>query len=134
MKRRGKSDRVSGRNPRSPGPQLMLVPLSCPDCAGVLSLAKEGPGARRLYVCQIDHRHSITSLYRAMEERLENTLWTAIVIMRQIDHVYEDLLAEKVRPTDSAAKNVRRRLHELKEQRAALRAVIKETHVIESAR
>lgn len=109
-----------------------LVPLSCPDCAGVLSVKQEGPGAQRLYVCQIDHRHSITSLCRAMEERLENTLWTATVIMKQLDSVYQELLAERLRPADTTDKKIKRRLREVRDHRAAIRALIEGTHVIES--
>ena len=125
------------RRPHRPlgsGSDLTLVPLSCPDCAGVLSVTKEELGAQRLFMCQINHRHSMTSLYQAMEERLENTLWTAVVMMKQMDRVYRELLSKQQRPTDGPAKHIKRRLRELQAQRVALHALIMGTHVIESAK
>ena len=86
----------------------------------------------RLYICQINHRHSVTSLYRAMEERLENTLWTASVILKQLDQLYEELLTQQRRPSEPGYKSLKRRLTEVRDQRAALRGLIEGTHVIES--
>jgi hypothetical protein len=119
---------------RSRPSDLTLVAVSCPDCAGVLSVKQEGQrqGLQRLYVCQINHRHSTTSLYQAMEERLENTLWTAVVILKQLDSLYDELLAEHVRPSESGNKHIKRRLREVRDQRAAIRALIEGTHVIEA--
>jgi hypothetical protein len=110
-----------------------LVPFSCPDCGGVLSVTREAPNGQRLYICQINHRHSLTSLYRAMENRLEDTLWTASVILKQLDQLYEELLTQQGRPSEPGYKSLKRRLSEVRDQRAAIRALIEGTHVIESA-
>jgi hypothetical protein len=111
---------------------LKLAPVSCPDCGGVLSVRQGGRGARPLYVCQINHRHSITSLYQAMELRLENTLWTVDVTMKQLDTVYQELLSHTQQPAESPPKNIKRRLRELQKQRAAIGEIITGTHVAES--
>ncbi|HVG03149.1 MAG TPA: hypothetical protein VM842_09670 [Nitrospira sp.] len=98
----------------------------------MLSVTQGRSKSPRLYVCQIDHRHSASSLYRAMEERLENTLWTATVILKQLDKVYEELLTQRGRPSEPGTKSLKRRLSEVRDQRAAIRALIEDTHVIES--
>ena len=97
-----------------------------------MSVTQAGQGARPLYVCQINHRHSITSLYQAMELRLENTLWTVDVTMKQLETVYQELLSHTPRPADSLPKNITRRLRELQTQRAAIGEIITGTHVAES--
>lgn len=114
--------------------ELTLVPVSCPDCAGVLSIKQEGPGPQRLYVCQINHRHSTTSLYQAIEERVENTLWSAVVMLKQLDSVYEKLLAEHPLPSGIESKKIKRRLREVRAHRTGIRTFIEGTHVLESVR
>jgi hypothetical protein len=111
---------------------LKLAPVSCPDCGGVLSVTQAGHGARPFYVCQINHRHSITSLYQAMELRLENTLWTVDVTMKQLETVYQELLTHTEQPAESQPKHIKRRLRELQKQRAAIGEIITGTHVAES--
>jgi hypothetical protein len=113
---------------------LTLVAVSCPDCAGVLSVKQEGPGPQRLYVCQINHRHSTTSLYQAIEERVENTLWSAVVTLKQLGSVYEKLLAEHPVPCGVESKKIKWRLREIRDHRTALCRLIEETHIYESTR
>src|SRR5262245_17408351 len=50
-----------------------LVPISCPDCSGVLRLEEEGAHEYRLYVCQINHRYSTHSLIHAKETQVEHS-------------------------------------------------------------
>lgn len=118
----------------SPDSEPRLAPLSCPDCGGVLSLHAEGPRAQKSYGCQIDHRYSITSLYRAKEDRLEFTLWAAVVQLRQLRLLYDDLLKDEVLPDGIARENVQHRLREVEQQYEAVRAMIEATHVLESNR
>lgn len=62
--------------------QLYVVPLSCPDCSGVLSVDGEGVRGHRLYVCQIGHRYSTQSLLNSKETQLEQILWSATVLLK----------------------------------------------------
>lgn len=115
-------------------PALRLAPLSCPDCGGVLSLKTEGPRAQPSYVCQIDHRYSVTSLYQAKEYRLEHTLRSAVVQLRQLRLLYAGLAKDKVLPAGIARQKVRQRLREVGQQGEAIGALIEAIHVLESSR
>lgn len=88
----------------------IVLPLSCPDCSGVLSVDQEGPRGRRLYACQVGHWYSTTSLLHSKETQLERTLWSAAVLLKQMGDAYELLLKDMSRE-DSERKQVQRRLH-----------------------
>lgn len=107
--------------------RLRVVPLSCPDCSGVLSVDQEGPRGHRLYVCQVGHRYSMQSLLNSKEAQLEQVLWSGSVLLKQIGDAYEQFLKEMPR-TDSDRKTVRRRVHEVRKQCLAIRAIIEATH------
>jgi hypothetical protein len=105
-----------------------LVPLSCPDCGGVLHLENEGAHSFRLFVCQINHRYSGGSLLHAKETQLERTLWSAHVLLKQMLIAYEQTLDEI---STADGKMVRRRLNEVRKQCLAVRAMIEATHAVE---
>ena len=86
-RRRGKSAHPSTLVTRE------LVPLSCPDCSGVLSFEEEGAHEYRIYVCQIDHRYSMRSLVQAKEAQLERVLWPANVLLKQLLFVYQEAVS-----------------------------------------
>jgi hypothetical protein len=65
--------------------------------------------------------------------RLEDTLWSASVILKQLDQLYEELLSQQGRPSEPGYRSLKRRLSEVRDQRDAVRALIEGTHVIESA-
>src|SRR5438093_1047981 len=106
-------------------------PLSCPDCSGVLRLDHEGKHKYPLFVCQIDHRYSTHSLIRAKESQLERLLWAAHVMLKQMDIAYEHALTETKQAFAADRKVVRRRIHEVKTQCLAIRAMIEGTHAVE---
>jgi hypothetical protein len=114
--------------------QPALIPVSCPDCSGVLSVKEEGLGPQRLYVCQVKHRHSTTSLYQAMEERAENILWSAAVTLKQLGDVYETLLAGQPAPGGVETKKIKRRLREVRAHHTSICEMIEDTHILESTR
>ena len=105
-----------------------LVPLSCPDCAGVLHAEHEGHHKFRLFVCQIKHRYSMRSLLHAKETQLERTLWSAHVLLKQMLIAYDRALGE-MPSTDG--KTVRRRINEVRKQCLAIRTMIEATHAVE---
>ncbi len=126
MKRRG-------AKPSSPPAAIHEIhppPLSCPDCSGVLSFDREGPRGHRLYVCQIGHRYSTPSLLHSKETQLERILWSATVLLKQAGDAYEQLLKEMSR-TDSDRKTVQRRIHEVRKQSLAIRAIIEATNAVQ---
>ena len=108
-----------------------LVPLSCPDCFGVLRFEREGPKSHLIYCCQVDHRYSPTSLLHAKEAQLERTLWSAALLLKQIGYAYEDLL-EEIKKTKGAERTpLQRRINEVRKQCLAIRAMIEASHAIE---
>lgn len=102
-------------------------PLSCPDCAGVLSFDQEGSRGHRIYACQVGHRYSTPSLLHSKETQLERTLWSAAVLLKQMGDAYEHQLKE-MSPDDTHTKRVQRRINEVRKQGLAIRAMIEATH------
>ena len=90
--KRGKQ-RTTSRPPPSATRERGLVPLSCPDCSGVLRFEREGPHGHLLYRCQVDHRYTLSSLLDA-EGKVEETLWSAVLLLKQMVYAYEELLSE----------------------------------------
>ena len=74
--------RKTSRPPPSSLRESGLVPLSCPDCFGVLRFEREGAHGHLLYRCQVDHRYSISSLLYAKEAQVERTLWSASLLLK----------------------------------------------------
>jgi hypothetical protein len=108
-----------------------LVPISCPDCFGVLRVEREGHGGHLLYRCQVDHRYSLPSLLAAMETHLERSLWSAALLLKQMSIAYEDLLAEEAPSSTARRRDVQRRIDEVEEQCRALRTRIESSHAVE---
>lgn len=108
-----------------------LVPLSCPDCFGVLSYEREGPRGHLLYRCQVDHRYSISSLLQAKEGHLERILWSAALSLKQLSYAYEDLLSQLKNANGTNRKRVERRMKEVRQQCLGIRAMIEATHAME---
>ena len=106
-----------------------LVPLSCPDCFGVLRFEREGRKDHLMYRCQVDHRYAPASLLHAKEAQLERTLWSAVLLLLQTGYVYDDVLDEKTPGVQQT--RVQRRVNELKKQCLAIQAMIETTHADE---
>jgi len=122
---------ASNTVPPSATRQSQLVPLSCPDCFGVLRFEREGPRGHLVYCCQVDHRYSQSSLLYAKEAQLERTLWSAALLLKQMGYAYQDLL-EEIKSTRGAERTrVRRRINEVRKQGLAIRAMIEATHALQ---
>ncbi len=108
-----------------------LVPLSCPDCFGVLRFEREGPREHLIYQCQVDHRYTSASLLHAKEAQLERTLWSAALLLTQMMYAYQDHLGELKKTKDDKQPHVRRRINEVRKQCLAIRTMIEATHAVE---
>jgi hypothetical protein len=119
-----KKRRTTSRPPPSTRHEIGLVPLSCPDCFGVLRFEREGSHGHLLYCCQVDHRYRIGSLLQAKEAQLERTLWSASLLLRQMAYAYEDLLSETKRVNGAGRKRMQQRMNEVWKQSLAVQAMI----------
>jgi hypothetical protein len=107
------------------------VPLSCPDCFGVLRFEREGPRGHLLYRCQVDHRYTVGSLLDAKEAQLERGLWSAALLLTQMLYAYEDLLDEMKTAPARERNRVHQRMKEVKKQCLAIRTMIEASHAPE---
>jgi hypothetical protein len=123
--------RKTSRPPPSSTRESGLVPLSCPDCFGVLRYEREGSHGHLVYRCLVGHRYALSSLLHAKEGQLERTLWSASLLLRQMLFAYEDLLSEMTGARGSDRKRVQQRMNEVKKQSLAIQAMIEATHVVE---
>jgi len=121
---------TSAAPPPSTSREQGLVPISCPDCFGVLRFEREGPKAHLLYRCQVDHRYTTGSLVHSKEAQVERTLWSAVLLLTQLIYAYEDRL-EEIDKAGRKRAEVRRRIDEVKKQCLAVRAMIEAAHVAE---
>ncbi|HJT19301.1 MAG TPA: hypothetical protein VJ746_02445 [Nitrospira sp.] len=126
-----KKHRAARASPPSAKRESNLVPLSCPDCFGVLRFEREGPHGHLLYRCQVDHRYTGNSLLHAKELHLERTLWSAVLLLRQMTYAYEDLLDEIKQASGAERRRVQRRINEVRKQCLAIRSMIEATHAAE---
>lgn len=108
-----------------------LVPISCPDCSGVLRQEEEGAHEYSLYVCQINHRYSTRSLIHAKEAQVERILWSASVFLKQMLFVYQEALRTTKQCSAAERRLMQRRIHEVRKQSLAIRAMIEATHAVE---
>lgn len=108
-----------------------LVPLSCPDCFGVLSIEREGTHQHQLFRCQVDHRYSLRSMIKAKEAQLERTLWSACLLLLQMVTAHELLDKELKQAKSRERALLRRRLNEVRKQCLAIRAMIEASHALE---
>jgi hypothetical protein len=123
--------RTTSHPPPSSKQESGLVPLSCPDCFGVLRFEREGPRGHLLYLCQVDHRYTVGSLLHAKEAQLERTLWSAALLLKQMSFAYEDLFSEMKKVKGVERKRVQRRMNEVRKQCLAIRAMIEASHAVE---
>lgn len=108
-----------------------IVPISCPDCFGVLRLLHEGQHDHFVFVCQINHRYSIHSLIQAKEEQVERIMWSAHVMLKQMMTVYEHAFAKSDELLATDHKSIRRRMDEVRKQCLAIRTMIEASHAVE---
>ena len=110
--------------------QRQPTEFTCPDCAGVLKLERDG-SRHRDYRCQVGHHFSTRSLLIAKEKEVERTLWSAAALLEHVALVY-DRLIEEVQEVDSKERRrLQQRVREARRQQAVVIGLIENTHVSE---
>ena len=120
--------RLPARVGEAPGPASLV----CPDCGGALSVRAEGDAEYLLFVCQVGHSYSATTLLSGKEERLEQALWSAVYLVEEMAGLLVDLAARRGRdggqPYGPAARRRSERLHE---QATRLRGILDDNEPID---
>lgn len=113
--------RLPPRVGRTPQPALLV----CPDCGGALAVQTQGDAAFLLFVCQVGHSYSATTLLAAKEERLEEVLWSAVYLIEELAGVLSDLAARGGPNGDRTDwPSARRRIERLHDHAARLRQLL----------
>jgi two-component system chemotaxis response regulator CheB len=106
--------------------------LICPECGGALSVGAEGDAEYLLFVCQVGHSYSATTLLSGKEERLEEALWSGVYLLEELADLLADLLdrggPDGVQPEWPAA---RRRIERLHDQAKRLRQLLDDNEPID---
>ena len=66
--------------------------VSCPVCAGVLAVQREGRGTLR-FVCRVGHSLSVEDLLLAKEEKIEDDMWANVRGLEELVALLDDLEA-----------------------------------------
>jgi two-component system chemotaxis response regulator CheB len=127
-----KSRRLKTLSPERPGaPDALRTggldgppsPFTCPDCGGTLWEIKEKRVVR--YQCHVGHGFNSESLRDGMDEKLEDTLWSAL---RAIEENIELRTRMKTRATDQHltgfSATLDQDIADLKQRAAALRQLL----------
>jgi two-component system chemotaxis response regulator CheB len=105
--------------------------LVCPDCGGVLSVRAEGDAAYLLFVCQVGHSYSTTTLLSGKEEHLEEVLWSGVYLLEELSDLLAELAA-RGGPSGAQAQwpAARRRIERLQAEAKRLRQVLDDNEPI----
>ncbi len=68
-----------------------VAALSCPDCAGTLSVREEGSAGHLRFQCRIGHAYALGSLLAAKEDAIEQRLWSAVVSLEEMAALLKEL-------------------------------------------
>lgn len=100
-----------------------LSPLTCPDCGGSLWEKTENGTLR--YRCHVGHGFTADSLREGIEQKLEDTLWSAVRALEESIELRKRMLhrAGIQRLTQFAA-NLKREMAELDRNAQSLRALL----------
>ena len=66
--------------------------VTCPVCAGVLAVQREGRGTLR-FVCRVGHSLSVEELLLAKEEKIEDDMWANVRGLEELVALLKDLEA-----------------------------------------
>jgi two-component system chemotaxis response regulator CheB len=113
------------QNPIDAGLEQIGEPsrFACPECHGVLLRLKDGPQAR--FRCHTGHAYTGTSLLAAVNEQIEESLWTSIRALEEgqllLCHIAEHLKASR---DQAAAVELEARADEAKKQSDVIRKLL----------
>jgi two-component system chemotaxis response regulator CheB len=112
------------------GNQRPPTPFTCPDCAGVLAIERDG-SRHRDYRCQVGHRFSTRSLLIAKEKEVERVLWSAAALLEHVVLVYGRLIEEVEGVNATERRGLQKRIREARRQKAVITGLVENTHVWE---
>jgi hypothetical protein len=104
--------------------------FSCPDCAGVLKVERDGD-RHRDYRCQVGQHFSTRSLLIAKEKEVERVLWSAAALLEHVGLVYNRLLEEVKEADPKERRRLQQRIREARRQKAVVIGLIENTHASE---
>ena len=112
----------------TPSPEAEPVLITCPGCAGVLSLVHE-PGTKHThFTCQVGHTFTLSSLLTAKEEELERSLWAAMAFLEHVEMIGRRYLCESEQSGLAVHRDgLETRIRQAGEQRRLLRQLIENT-------
>lgn len=99
--------------------------IGCPSCAGVLQ--QEGERGPQQFRCSVGHAFSLRELYQAKEEELERAQWSAIVLLKHLQHILDWMKEADDAPGPPDGEALPTRFHQTERQAAALERIIDET-------
>ena len=107
--------------------------LVCPECGGALAVRAEGDAAAYLvFICQVGHSYSATTLLSAKEQRLEEALWSGVYLLEELADLLDDLTARGgVDGGQPAWPAARRRVERLRDQATRLRRLLQDNEPID---
>jgi two-component system, chemotaxis family, protein-glutamate methylesterase/glutaminase len=123
------------RLPDRMGTSSQPVSLVCPDCGGALAVRAEGDAEYLVFVCQVGHSYSATTLLSGKEERLEEVLWSGVYLVEELADLLDDLDARgAVDGAPPARPAARRRIERLRDQATRLRRLLDDNEPIDLGR
>jgi two-component system chemotaxis response regulator CheB len=110
--------------------------VTCPVCAGVLQVEREGHGNLR-FVCRVGHALSVDELLVAKEEKIEDDLWANVRGLEELIALLSDLELHARR--DGRARHQiggphDRRIGQAREHVRRLRAILAENRPVDLTR
>jgi two-component system chemotaxis response regulator CheB len=101
--------------------------LSCPACAGVLAVRRNGDSFHCHLECSVGHKFSFESLLEAKEDELEKAMWSAVTLLANLDMIMQKLEErEETGHGGSARPGLTSRMAQARLHAQQLRAMIEE--------
>ena len=72
------------------GHERHVTGISCPECAGVLEVQREGHGNLR-FLCRVGHTLSVDELLVAKEDKIETDMWATVRAHEELVVLLQDL-------------------------------------------
>lgn len=108
------------------------IPISCPECHGVLKLRVEGPKHHLVFVCRVQHTFSVIDLLTGKEDHLESRLWSALNLAEELGELMRQLGRLAVRQgLEAAGRALDERAQRAAQQATDIRRIIENNRAVE---
>ena len=108
------------------------LPISCPECHGVLSLRIEGQKNHLVFVCRVQHTFSVIDLLTGKEDHLESRLWSALNLAEELGELTRQLGRLAVRQgLQAAGRALEERAQRADRQATDIRRIIENNRAVE---